>query len=88
MPLTKKGSKIMSSMKKTYGSAKKAKSVFYASKNAGKIKGVDATKSKDKNPRQGKKVNPVLSAAGKKSGLMRRKAALTNKMVGIMKGRK
>jgi hypothetical protein len=40
MPLNKKGSKIMSSMKKTYG-PKKAKSVFYASKNAGKIKGVD-----------------------------------------------
>lgn len=40
MPLTKKGSKIMSNMKKTYGT-KKAKKVFYASKNKGKIKGVD-----------------------------------------------
>ena len=40
MPLTKKGSEIMSSMRKQYG-AKKGKSVFYASKNAGKIKGVD-----------------------------------------------
>jgi hypothetical protein len=40
MPLNKKGNKIMSSMKKTYG-PKKVKSVFYASKNAGKIKGVD-----------------------------------------------
>ena len=41
MPLTKKGKKIMESMKATYKSSKKAKRVFYASKNAGKIKGVD-----------------------------------------------
>jgi hypothetical protein len=39
MPLTKKGQKIMRSMKKTYGK-KKGKSVFYASKNKGKITGV------------------------------------------------
>ena len=40
MPLTKKGKEIMKSMGKTYGS-KKGKQVFYASKNAGKISGVD-----------------------------------------------
>lgn len=40
MPLTKKGSKIKKAMAKTYG-AKKGKKVFYASRNAGKIKGVD-----------------------------------------------
>jgi hypothetical protein len=40
MPLTSKGSKIMKSMVKEYG-AKKAKQVFYASRNAGKIKGVE-----------------------------------------------
>ena len=40
MPLTKKGKEIMSSMKSQYGS-KKGKQVFYASKNAGKISGVD-----------------------------------------------
>jgi hypothetical protein len=40
MPLTEKGKKIMKAMKKEYGS-KKAKQVFYASKNKGKIKGVD-----------------------------------------------
>lgn len=40
MPLTKKGKKIMSNMKKEYG-PKTAKKVFYASKNKGKIKGVD-----------------------------------------------
>ena len=39
MPLSKKGSKIMSAMQKQYGS-KKGKSVFYASKNKGRIKGV------------------------------------------------
>jgi hypothetical protein len=39
-PLTKKGRKIMSAMKSQYGE-KKGKQVFYASKNAGKIKGVD-----------------------------------------------
>ena len=36
-PLTAKGKKIMKSMKKTYGSAKKAKQVFYASKNKGTL---------------------------------------------------
>jgi hypothetical protein len=39
MPITKKGKKIMSAMKKEYG-AKKGKKVFYASANKGKIKGV------------------------------------------------
>lgn len=46
MPITKKGKKIMSNMKKEYGD-KKGKQVFYASKNAGKIKGVEG-KSKKK----------------------------------------
>jgi len=40
MPLTSKGRKIMSAMKEQYG-AKKGERVFYASRNAGKIKGVD-----------------------------------------------
>jgi hypothetical protein len=39
MPLTDKGQKIMASMKKTYGN--KAEKVFYASANAGRIKGVE-----------------------------------------------
>ena len=39
MPLTKKGKKVMSSMKEQYGK-KKGKQVFYASKNKGTIKGV------------------------------------------------
>jgi hypothetical protein len=40
VPLTKKGSKIKAAMQKQYG-AEKGESVFYASKNAGKITGVE-----------------------------------------------
>lgn len=47
MPLTKKGSKIMKAMKKEYGT-KKGEQVFYATKNKGKIKGVEKKKSKKK----------------------------------------
>ena len=45
MPLTKKGKKIMTAMKKQYG-GKKGKQVFYASQNAGKIKGTHKRKKK------------------------------------------
>lgn len=45
MPLTKKGSKIMSVMKKEYW-PKKAEQVFYASRNKWIIKGVDKSKKK------------------------------------------
>jgi len=38
MPLTKKGAKIKRVMTKNYGK-KKGEQVFYASQNAGKIKG-------------------------------------------------
>lgn len=40
MPLSEKGRKIMRSMKSQYGS-KKGESVFYASRNKGRIKGVE-----------------------------------------------
>ena len=40
MPLTKKGKKIKRSMQDKYGK-KKGKSVFYASKNKGRVKGVE-----------------------------------------------
>lgn len=46
MPLTKKGQKILRSMRKSYRSTQKAKQVFYASKNARKIKGVEKAKRK------------------------------------------
>jgi hypothetical protein len=45
MPLTKKGSKIMGNMVKEYG-GKKAKEVFYASRNKGTIKGVEKKRQK------------------------------------------
>lgn len=45
MPLNRKGSKIMRNMEKEYGD-KKGKSVFYASRNKGSIKGVEGSKSK------------------------------------------
>lgn len=48
MPLTEKGKKILSAMEEEYGSDKKAKEVFYASKNAGKISGVDSVENTDK----------------------------------------
>jgi len=47
MPMTKKGKKIMKSMKEQYGS-KKGEKVFYASKNKGTIKGVDKNKKSKK----------------------------------------
>lgn len=45
MPLTKKGRKVMKAMEGTYGKDK-AEQVFYASKNAGKLKGVDKAKKR------------------------------------------
>lgn len=47
MPLTLKGRKIMSAMKKEYGD-KRGESVFYASRNKGTISGVDPESSKPK----------------------------------------
>jgi hypothetical protein len=44
MPLNSKGKKIMKAMKSQYG-AKKGKSVFYASRNKGKISGVEVKRS-------------------------------------------
>ena len=45
MPLTKKGKKIIKSMKKSYGK-KRGEQIFYATKNKGKIKGVDTKRKK------------------------------------------
>ena len=50
MPLTKKGKKIMASMKKEYG-GKKGKQIFYASQNKGTIKGTHK-KKKSHYPKQ------------------------------------
>lgn len=59
MPLTKKGHKIMAEMKDTYGE-EEGERVFYASKNKGKIKGVDRESSTG--------VRSMHSRAGKKYG--------------------
>lgn len=40
MPLTKKGRKIMRAMKEHYGD-ERGEAIFYASRNAGKITGVE-----------------------------------------------
>lgn len=40
MPLTEKGRKILASMRKQYG-AEKGERIFYATRNKGKIKGVE-----------------------------------------------
>jgi hypothetical protein len=45
MPLTKKGKKIMSAMQEEYGK-ERGQRVFYASANAGKIKGVEGRKKR------------------------------------------
>lgn len=45
MPLTGKGKKIMGAMKNTYG-AEKGEQVFYASRNKGRIEGVDRATNK------------------------------------------
>lgn len=50
MPLTAKGTKILSQMRETYKSDKKAKQVFYASINKGKITGAEG------GPRHGRKL--------------------------------
>jgi hypothetical protein len=52
MPLTAKGEKIMAGMKKQYGE-KRGEEVFYASKNAGKITGVDSDERSDDNQHMG-----------------------------------
>lgn len=47
MPQTKKGKKIMAAMTAEYG-AKKGQQVFYATRNAGKITGVDRSRKSGK----------------------------------------
>lgn len=51
MPLNSKGEKIKAAMERQYGQ-KKGDSVFFASENSGKIKGVTQTESKKHRPGQ------------------------------------
>jgi len=66
MPLTTKGKKIMSSMKRTYG-GKKGEQVFYATANAGKIKGVEKEQELKKGGRVRKTSKPAKSKTKSKS---------------------
>ena len=63
MPLTDKGRKILTSMGKTYKNPKKAKSVFYASINSGKIKGAEGRAE------GGRAEHPIRSAATPNKGI-------------------
>lgn len=97
MPLTEKGEKIMGAMKEKYGS-EKGEQVFYASKNAGKITGVDAA---DRVPLEegksketiNKNVNKLLEAGHNEEaavGIAQRKARESrgddNQHMGFTKG--
>ena len=55
MPLTAKGKKVMKSMTEQYG-AKKAKQVFYAMIQEGKLKGVEGKSAKKKPAKKDKPV--------------------------------
>jgi len=60
VPLTKKGSKILSSMRAQYG-GKKGEQVFYASINKGKIKGAEkSTKRAEGGPVGGRYPLPIV----------------------------
>ncbi len=68
MPLTEKGRSILKSMEKIYG-PEKAKQVLYASKNAGKISGIDAAMYDDDVVRADRslKIDAICDAVGKLS---------------------
>ena len=66
MPLTRKGKDIMQSMQRTYG-GKKGEQVFYATANAGKIKGVEETEELKKGGRVRKTRKSSKSKAKSKS---------------------
>ena len=72
MPLTEKGKEIMKSMQKQYGK-KKAEKIFYASKNAGKITGVEKTM-------KAKKGKMIKAVAGILTGPISYKMAKKKKM--------
>ena len=66
MPLTDKGKDIMQSMKRTYG-GKKGEQVFYATANAGKIKGAEETQELKKGGRVRKTSKSTKPKAKSKS---------------------
>ena len=66
MPLTQKGKDIMQSMKRTYG-GRKGEQVFYATRNAGKIEGVEKEQELKKGGRVRKASKPSKPKAKGKS---------------------
>jgi len=71
VPLSKKGKKIMKSMKDQYGS-KRGEQVFYASMNKGKIKGVE----KKKNGGLGEKSGPPPKKGPSSQGIRVKKLSV------------
>ena len=88
MPLTKKGKKIMRSMKEQYGD-KRGERVFYATKNKGKIKGVDMKKKPVIKANVGKMLetySPAYSIMKGKGPAADIASAMTNAGVGGIAG--
>jgi len=71
MPLTEKGQKILASMKKQYG-PEKGEEVFYRSKNAGKITGVDREDDFQHMGFSGEHVEPIQKLVSECDALSRR----------------
>ena len=84
MPLTKKGSKIMSAMKKEYGK-KRGEQVFYASRNKGKIKGVEK-KMKTKKASLGLLAVKEAKRKGAKGAEFLSPSALAMRLIGRKSG--
>jgi hypothetical protein len=59
MPLTPKGRKILRNMQKEYGT-ERGKAVFYASRNKGIIKGVEAEPRKQRAVRKRPRLDPPV----------------------------
>jgi hypothetical protein len=59
MPLTPKGRRILRNMQQEYG-AEKGKAVFYASRNKGIIKGVEASPRKRRAARKHLRLDPPV----------------------------
>jgi hypothetical protein len=75
MPLTGKGEKVLDNMQDTYGSTEKAKQVLYASKNSGKITGIDAQSTSANKPA------PTASGPAAQSGAQPAVPRWTGKVV-------
>lgn len=87
MPLTKKGEKIERAMKQEYG-AKAGERVFYASRNAGKISGVDGTRGRDMLERAIKAGNVEAEAQRQARALLNGDCVSGRDRAKLMRGRR